>query len=65
MLAFLGNMAENRFCDSQVFSNLSNCTYHIFVKEILLKIGFIEIALSVKIGPLLGHIIFLILVLKK
>ena len=27
----------------QVFSNLSNCNYHIFVKEILLEIGFIEI----------------------
>ena len=29
-------------CLRQVYSNLSNCNYHIFVKEILLEIGFIE-----------------------
>ena len=43
MLVFLGNIAENRLCDSQVFSNLLNYTYRIFVKEVLLEIGFIEI----------------------
>ena len=29
-------------CLLQVYSNLSNCYYRIFVKEILLEIGFIE-----------------------
>ena len=43
MLAFWENIPENRLCDLQVFSNLSNCNYRIFVKEILLEIGFIEI----------------------
>ena len=37
------NIAENRLCDPQVYSNLSNSNYRIFVKEILLEIGFIEI----------------------
>ena len=32
-----------RLCDLQVFSNLSNYNYCIFVNEILLEIGFIEI----------------------
>ena len=43
MPAVWGNIAENRFCDLLVYSNLSNCNYRIFVKEILLEIGFIEI----------------------
>ena len=36
-------MAEDRLCDLLVFSNLSNCNYRIFVKEILLEIGCIEL----------------------
>ena len=36
-------IAENRLCDLQVFSNLSNYNYRIFVNEMLLEIGFIEI----------------------
>ena len=43
MLAFWGNIAENRLCDLQVFGNLSNGNYRIFAKEIRLEIGFIEI----------------------
>ena len=54
MLTFKGNIAENRPCELQVFSNLSNCNYCIFVKEILLEIGFIKISLSVQIRPLLA-----------
>ena len=42
MPAFLGNIMKNRLCDLQVYSNLSNCNYRIFVKKILLEIGFIE-----------------------
>ena len=33
--------AKNRLSDQQVYSNLSNCNYRIFVKKILLEIGFI------------------------
>ena len=43
MQAFWGNIAENRLCDLQAFSNFKNFNYCIFVKEILLEIGFIEI----------------------
>ena len=43
MPAFGKNIAKNRRSDLQVFSNLSNCNYRIFVKEILLEIGFIKI----------------------
>ena len=32
----------SKYCDLRVFSNLSNCNYRIFVKEILLEIGFIS-----------------------
>ena len=42
MPAFWGNIAKNRPCDLQVYSNLSNCKYRIFVKEIQLEIHFIE-----------------------
>ena len=56
---------ENRLCDLQVFSNLSNCNYCIFVQEILLEIGFIKSFFSIQIGPLLDHIICSILVQKK
>ena len=43
MPAFRRNIAENPLCYPQVYSNLSNRNNHIFVEEILLKIGFIEI----------------------
>ena len=43
MLAFWENIAENHLCHLQIFRNLSNCNYRIFVKEILLNISFIEI----------------------
>ena len=33
---------KNRLCDLQVYINLWNCNYRVFVKEILLEIGFIE-----------------------
>ena len=45
---------ENRLSDLQVFSNLSNGNYRIFVKEMLLEIGFIEIGFISSIGPLLA-----------
>ena len=44
MLAFWGNIAENRLRDVQGSSKLSNCNYRIFFKEILLEISFIEIS---------------------
>ena len=65
MLAFWGNIAENRLCDLQVFSNLSNCNYRILVKEILLEIGFIEIVFISSNWLATSHIIRLILVQKK
>ena len=42
MPAFKRNIAKNGLCDLQVYNNLTNCSYRIFVKEILLEIGFIE-----------------------
>ena len=65
MLEFWGNIAENRLCDLQVFSDLSNCNYRIFVKEMLLEIGFIEIGFIGSNWPATSHIIRSILVQKK
>ena len=42
MTAFRGNIAKSRLCDLQVYSHLSNCNDCVFVKEIMLEIGFIE-----------------------
>ena len=53
---------ENRLCDLQVFSNLSNCNYRIFVKEMLLEISFIEIGFISSNWPATSHIIRSILV---
>ena len=65
MLAFRGNIAENRLCDLHGFSSLSNCNYRIFVKEMLLEIGFIEIGFISSNWPATSHIIRSILVQKK
>ena len=43
IIFILRKYAKNRLFDLQVFNNLSNSNYCIFVKEILLKIGYIEI----------------------
>ena len=59
------NGAENRFCDLQVFSNLSNSNYRIFVTKILLEIGFIEIGCISSNWPGTSHIICSILVQKR
>ena len=56
---------KNRLCDLQVFSNLSNCNYRIFVKEMMLEIGFIEIGFMSSNRPATSHIICSILVQKK
>ena len=48
-------IAENRLCDLQVFSNLSNCNYRIFVNEMLLEIGFIEIGFISSNWPATSH----------
>ena len=41
--SIFGEYRVNHLCDLQVYSNLSNCNYRIFVEEILLEIGcFIE-----------------------
>ena len=40
-VSILVKYREKRLCDLQVYSNLSSCNYRIFVKKILLEIGFI------------------------
>ena len=52
-------------CDLQVFSDISNCNYRSFVKEIMLEISFIEIDFISSNWSATSHIIRSILVQKK
>ena len=42
----------------QVHSNLSNCNYRIFFKEILLEIGFIEEMRTIQVNTEVPHTFF-------